>query len=655
MIDVSIIIVTYNSARFLRPCLDALSAAAAVSTFEIIVVDNASTDDSVEIVQAIAPEATILKSDRNGGFAYGCNKGISAANGSYVVFLNPDAVAWPHSIDALVTYMDATPLTALAGPRLHEADGSLQFSQRNFPAPGNQFFEAFLLHRAFPRLTTRAGEVIYDAGRYEQDCSVDWISGAVMIARPEALAEVSGFDESYFMYSEEKDLCQRLATAGWNIGYAASSDMTHSHDAPESAEAFARQLASKLTYFDKHLGVFASAGCKAGLFCGFGLRIAAGSLASLFGSPRGAELLLPAKGIRQYLRAKRATGDGDHQGGDRQTNTRTPAPIQEIQDALPDRSRPHTRRYAVLSTVRNEQDYIAATAKSLTEQTIPPACWHVVDDGSTDRTVEILDEFVRANPWISVECLGELGGSNRCSRVMRAFLHGYSALGSNYDYVVKVDGDVTFPPDHFERLFECFEEDPELGIASGTYTEPAGNGWIVHTIPEGYALGAVRMYRAECLAAVVEAVSPMVSSPACDTANGKPSHGPTLSWDSIDHLYAEEAGWQTRCFHDLVVVHHRTEGARTHVLKGLFEQGVVSYAMGYLPLFALARSMRKMLEYPVVVGALALNTGYLWGALHASTTRADERTRRLVRERQKRRLHGFLAFGRTKRAEDGRA
>jgi len=313
----------------------------------------------------------------------------------------------------------------------------------------------------------------------------------------------------------------------------------------------------------------------------------------------------------------------------------------------------HAVRYAVVSAIRNEEEYIEQTAGSLAAQSIVPSRWLIVDDGSSDRTPAILADLAKRFDWVRVLPLGELGGSNRCSRVMRAFLTGYRALAEEFDYVIKIDGDVTFEPDHVQRLLAHFDEDPRLGIASGTYTEPAGQGWRVFTLPEGYAVGALRAYRAECLSRVVAAVQPMLND--CSAPHGRASRGRdlTLSWDSIDHLYAESEGWKTHCFHELVMVHHRTEGGRSHVLKGLFEQGVVSWVMGYHPLYAFARGVFKMREYPYVVGGAALTWGYLWGGMQR-VARADDRTRSLVRGRQMSRVRRAIGLGdRAGAAEDG--
>lgn len=304
MIDVSVVIVTYNSSRFMRACLPAVKTAAMGISYEVLVVDNASSDDTLAVVAEVLPAAQVIRNDVNSGFAGANNQGIEAGRARYVMLLNPDTVAGEGSISTLVSYMDSHPRAAIAGPRLHGLDGGLEFSQRNFPSPGNQLFESLFLHRIAPRLSARFGEVVYDPGAYGASHGVGWISGAAMLLRPEAIAEIGALDERFFMYSEEKDLCYRAHLAGWGVDFVAESDVTHGHDGLESPEAFARQLRSKMAYFDKHYRGLKRLGCKVLLGFGLGTRVAAGVMAAFLRSERRHQLLLPLRGVPIYLRAR---------------------------------------------------------------------------------------------------------------------------------------------------------------------------------------------------------------------------------------------------------------------------------------------------------------------------------------------------------------
>ncbi len=305
-VDVSVVVVTYNSERLLPACLGSIEAAAEGLDHEVVIVDNASADATRLLAAQLAPGAELIGNPTNAGFGVASNQGLRAGEGKYKLLLNPDAVLWPGAAATLVAHMEANPGCGIAGPRLHDADGTTQFSIFNFPTPGNQLFESLFLHRLAPSITRRFGEVVYDAESYHHSHSVGWVSGAAMLLRSTALDETGLLDERYFMYSEEKDLCYRMNAHGWSVDYVADAHATHGHDGRVTPEAFARQLRSKMQYFDKHYRGWDRVGCKSGLALGFAARVAAGSLAAMIGSSRSEELLVPVRGIPLYLSARNA-------------------------------------------------------------------------------------------------------------------------------------------------------------------------------------------------------------------------------------------------------------------------------------------------------------------------------------------------------------
>ena len=306
-IDVSVVVVTYNSEQFLPGCLGSIAAAVDGLDHEVIIVDNASADATRSLAARLAPEATLLGNPANVGFGVASNQGLRAGHGKYMLLLNPDAALWPGSVATLVAHMEAHPECGIAGPQLHDADGAAQCSIFNFPTPANQFFESLFLHRLAPSLTPRFGEVVYDRESYGHSHSVGWVSGATMLLRSSALVATGLFDERYFMYSEEKDLCYRMNGRGWTVDYVADAHATHGHDGHVTPEAFARQLGSKLLYFDKHYRGWYRIGCKTGLALGFATRVSAGALAALVRSSRSEDLLVPVRGIPLYLRTRHDT------------------------------------------------------------------------------------------------------------------------------------------------------------------------------------------------------------------------------------------------------------------------------------------------------------------------------------------------------------
>jgi GT2 family glycosyltransferase len=247
------VIVSYRSAATLRGCVEPLSAMPGV---HVTVVDNDSPDDAVETIADLQVE--VERSPRNGGFSYGCNLGAARGDAPLLLFLNPDARLDAGALDALVAALDADPRVALAGPRIIEDDGELAWSQRRFPRLRSTFAQALFLHRLFPRATW-TDELIRDRGAYERPGSPDWVSGACMLVRRDAYEAVGGFDERFFLYCEDTDLCKRLRDAGHTIGFEPAAEVHHvggaSSGAGETRPIAAR---SRVLYARKHLSPVAA-------------------------------------------------------------------------------------------------------------------------------------------------------------------------------------------------------------------------------------------------------------------------------------------------------------------------------------------------------------------------------------------------------------
>ena len=263
-------IVSWNVRNLLRACLESLPAAVgppvdagdhysppptALST-EVIVVDNGSTDGSVAMVQLEFPAVRLLAETANHGFAHGNNLGIAASRGRLVLLLNPDTVLEPGSLGALAHYLDQHPAVGLVGPRLLNPDRSPQSSRRRFPTWRTGLIESTPLQPLLPRLAVLRRYYVLD--RSDDDAQpVDWVSGACMLARRVALAQVRGFDPGYFMYSEELDLCRRLHAAGWEIGYEPAARVIHYGGQSSDQNIPARHIRfnqAKLRYFARWHG-----------------------------------------------------------------------------------------------------------------------------------------------------------------------------------------------------------------------------------------------------------------------------------------------------------------------------------------------------------------------------------------------------------------
>jgi GT2 family glycosyltransferase len=244
---VDAVIVAYNSADTLRGGVEPLSAMPDVRT---VVVDNACPTDSTATVADLP--ITLVRAGRNGGFAAGCNVGIATGSAPYVLLLNPDARLSHEDVEALVAVLEHDPRAGLAAPRILDADGELEYSLRRFPRRRSTYAQALFLHRIWPKATW-TDELVRDPAAYERPHSPEWVSGACMLIRREALEAVGGLDESYFLYCEDIDICARLREHGWDVRYEPTATVHHVGGASHPREELiALQAANRVRYARKH-------------------------------------------------------------------------------------------------------------------------------------------------------------------------------------------------------------------------------------------------------------------------------------------------------------------------------------------------------------------------------------------------------------------
>jgi hypothetical protein len=244
---VDAVVVAYNSADTLRGCIEPLAAMDRVRTF---VVDNACPHDSTATVADLA--VSVVRAGRNGGFAAGCNVGIASGDAPYILLLNPDARIGAADVDALAAVLDGDPRAGLAAPRILDVDGSLEYSLRRFPRRRSTYAQALFLHRIWPNAAW-TDELIRDRAAYERPQSAEWVSGACMLLRREALAAIGGLDESYFLYCEDIDVCARLREHGWDVRYEPAATVLHEGGASRPRdELLALYAANRVRYARKH-------------------------------------------------------------------------------------------------------------------------------------------------------------------------------------------------------------------------------------------------------------------------------------------------------------------------------------------------------------------------------------------------------------------
>jgi glycosyltransferase involved in cell wall biosynthesis len=248
----------------------------------------------------------------------------------------------------------------------------------------------------------------------------------------------------------------------------------------------------------------------------------------------------------------------------------------------------------IISPVKDEENYIKFTLKSLIVQTLKPVLWIIVDDGSRDQTAEIISRYLPKYPFIRMVPNPHAGIRQPGSAVIRAFNFGYDLIGkTDYDFIVKLDCDLSFGPKYFENLIGKFNDDDRLGIASGVYFEIGNNGtWKEIIMPSYHAAGASKVMRRKCF----EEIGGFVAA---------------AGWDTVDEIRAMTRGWKTGHFKDLQLKHHKIEGSGIGQLKTSAMHGEIYYLTGGSKLFFVLKTLHRIGSKPYVLSALALLYGYL--------------------------------------------
>ncbi|MGB9184655.1 MAG: glycosyltransferase [Solirubrobacteraceae bacterium] len=268
--EVSVVIVSFNTRDLLERCLRALHQHADIPV-QTIVVDNASTDGSREVVRDRFPDVELVELSTNTGFAHANNVGFRRCRGTYVLLLNSDAFIHSGSLNELVATAERHPRAAAVGPRLLNPDGTLQRSAWPFPRAGRLLLEAFGLHR----LLRRSG-LLEDLGiwAHDQERSVDFLVGACLLLRADALSELIGFDEGFWLYGEEADLQRRARARGWSVIFTPRAVVTHVGGASSVASSprLRHFYAGQMRFLRKHGGPGAWPAARFALLAGSVLR-----------------------------------------------------------------------------------------------------------------------------------------------------------------------------------------------------------------------------------------------------------------------------------------------------------------------------------------------------------------------------------------------
>ena len=239
--DVSIIILNYKTRGLLRQCLRGIASSGDAVQSQVIVVDNASGDGSVEMVERDFPNVKLIASAENRGFAAGMNLGLRHANGRYVVLLNTDIAIMERPFDQLVQFMDQHPRVGIAGPKLLNPDGTVQDSCYRFPRALTPLYRRTPVGK-LPGIRAQLRAYVMNDFDHQESRPVDWLLGAFLIARAEAVQAVGEMDERFFMYFEDVDWCRRFWANTWEVWYVASVECVHYHKRASAAHPGFRGL-----------------------------------------------------------------------------------------------------------------------------------------------------------------------------------------------------------------------------------------------------------------------------------------------------------------------------------------------------------------------------------------------------------------------------
>jgi N-acetylglucosaminyl-diphospho-decaprenol L-rhamnosyltransferase len=253
--DLSIVIVNYQSKEALLTCLATLEDAAPGLSRETVVIDNDSRDGTPDALARETPATRVIANAENVGYARAVNQGIRATTGTFVLVMNPDCELRPAAVRRLVDYLRTHARVAIVGPRILNPDGSIEYSARSFPDHFTFLFNRYsLLTRLFPnnRWTRRYLLSDWDHASVRD---VDWLSGACVVARREAIDQVGGMDEAFFMFNEDVDWCKRMRLAGWVNAYVPDAVCVH-HIGASRRRTAARVILERhrgmVHYFHKH-------------------------------------------------------------------------------------------------------------------------------------------------------------------------------------------------------------------------------------------------------------------------------------------------------------------------------------------------------------------------------------------------------------------
>ncbi|HEY7952115.1 MAG TPA: glycosyltransferase family 2 protein [Solirubrobacteraceae bacterium] len=301
-VDLAVVVVSANDACWLQDCLSSVYTHAGEMALEVIVVDNASSDGTRELVEGRFPRAAVVSSP-NLGFAYGNNRGLERTGARYVLLLNPDTEILQGTLAQLVAALDGRPEVGIAGVRQLDGAGALLPTMRRFPNAVRALGEALLSER-WPLRPAWAGERVLEAAAYEREGECDWVVGSFLLARREALLAAGMLDERFFLYCEEPDLCLRVRRAGWRVRYLPSVTIRHyAGKGGVQPRMVAQEAFARVQYARKHFSRLHGALYVGALWLRYGLRGRGWALNAIGGRGRAPFVVPPPQALTPAARS----------------------------------------------------------------------------------------------------------------------------------------------------------------------------------------------------------------------------------------------------------------------------------------------------------------------------------------------------------------
>lgn len=273
-------------------------------------------------------------------------------------------------------------------------------------------------------------------------------------------------------------------------------------------------------------------------------------------------------------------------------------------------------KYVIITPIRDEAENIETTIKSMISQTVKPVEWIIVNDGSTDNTGEIIDRYAEQHSWIKTIHRGDRGFRKSGTGVIEAFYDGYDSLEfKDYDFIVKLDGDLSFEEGYFRKCFEYFSDNPKLGIGGGDVYNSINGKLDLEKNPAFHVRGATKIYKRECW----DAIGGVVRS---------------TGWDTIDEVKANMLGFKTYSFKDLKLLHLRSTGEADGAWRNAIKNGMANYISGYHPLFMILKCIKRIPSKPYLMESAGILLGFIKGYVNRVPQVDDAELIRYVRKQQ---------------------